>query len=60
LGRPISWLDVPLGLERAGFPDGKAFDRWVTQTEIDRKQVDAFAIRPRRGRPPTIREAFNE
>jgi len=58
--RQLPWLDVSQGLELAGFPNGEAFDRWVTHEEIKQQRVEAFAMRPRRGRPPTMREAFSE
>ena len=55
-GSTLAWLDVASGLELGGFPDGEAFDRWVSEDAIDRKRVDAVAPRPQRGRPLVISE----
>jgi hypothetical protein len=45
------WLDVSLGLQLAGFPDGASFGAWSDSTHVRREDVDEFRIRGRRGRP---------
>ena len=45
-----AWLDIGLGLERAGFDDPSEFDQW-----IDCKSLDVKPKPPKRGRPAASR-----
>lgn len=50
------WLDVEGGLELAGFADGAELERWMDKIRVERDEVDAFRLVPRRprGRPRTV------
>jgi hypothetical protein len=47
------WLDVELGVELAGFNDRSGFAEWLEGSRIDRAELDAARVVPRRvrGRP---------
>ena len=51
------WLDVSLGLQLAGFADGKSFAAWATSTVVRREDVDQHRIGRGKGRPSKKREA---
>ncbi len=47
------WLDIERGLELMRFDDATSMDAWIDATPVERKQLDAFRLEPkkRRGRP---------
>ena len=60
LERRPPWLDVELGLALGGFADAAAFEAWSRKTRVEREALDAFRVRPPRGRPPRARAVSDQ